>query len=143
MYPDSWEGVGIHPDIEIDAVDALKAAHKIALEKLLANTNEKTAIDKYKWALDGISASYHNVDIGIVKKYAGNYDKIKIIYKDSKLYYKTGDESSKLLIPISDNYFVVESVDYFRIKFIVNSSGIVLKKIFTYGNEKEYLKNEN
>jgi C-terminal processing protease CtpA/Prc len=141
-YSGSWEGVGIRPDIEIEPADALKAAHKMALEKLLTNTNDKTAIDKYQWALDGVSASYQNIDVNTIKEFAGSYDKIKIMYKNSKLYYQSGDGSAKLLIPISNNYYVVEGADYFRIKFIVSSGGIVLKQIFSFGTEKEYVKNE-
>lgn len=142
LYSGSWEGVGISPDIEMEPVDALKEAHKVALEKLLTNTNDKTAIDKYRWALDGMSASYDNIDATAIKKFSGTYGKIKIIYKDSKLYSLSGDGSAKLLIPISDNYFIVESVDYFRIKFIITDKGIVLRQIFTFGTEREYLKNK-
>lgn len=140
--PNIWEGVGITPDIEVEPIDALKTAYKKAIERLLTTTSDKTAIDKYQWALDGISASYNNVDSNTIDKYAGNYGKIKIIYKDSKLHYLAGVGSSKLLIPISDNYFVVESVDYFRIKFIDTNGGIVLKQIFSFGTVREYLKNE-
>ena len=48
--------------------------------------------------------------------------------------------SLKLLIPISDDYFIVESVDYYRIKFIFNLDEIKVKQIFSYGAEWEYSK---
>lgn len=39
----NWEGTGVKPDIEVPAEKALKAAHLMALKKLLATpTNEKT-----------------------------------------------------------------------------------------------------
>ncbi len=60
--PNIWEGIGITPDIQVIQADAMKTAHRIALEKLLLTTNDKTALDKYQWALDGVSASYDNVD---------------------------------------------------------------------------------
>lgn len=140
--PDIWEGIGINPDIEVEQIDAFKTAHKRAIEKLLTTTNDKTAIDKYQWALDGVSASYDNIGKSSIQKFFGNYGKIKITHKDNKLYYQLGERAAIQLIPISENYFIVEGIDYFRIKFITTNNGTILKQIFTFGNEREYLKNE-
>ncbi len=140
--PNVWEGIGIQPDIEVESVDALKTAYLKALEELLITTNDKTAIDKYQWALDGISASYNNVEVNAIRKYSGTYGKIKIIFKDSRLYYQYGERQAKELIPISENYFVVGGLEYFRIKFVLTDDTIILKQIFIYGTEREYLKNE-
>jgi hypothetical protein len=137
-----WEGIGIEPDIEVDREDALSTAYKNALQKLLKEASEQTAIEKYQWALDGLSASYDNADINTIKEYAGNYGKIQVEFKDDKLYYKTEGGLSTLLIPISDDYFVVQELNYFRIKFIKNESAVIMKQIFTYGAEREYVKSE-
>lgn len=138
--PNIWEGIGINPDIEVEQIDAFKTAHKKAIEKLLTTTSDKTAIDKYQWALDGVTASYDNVGINSIQKFSGIYGKIKIIHKDNKLYYQFGERAAIRLIPISENYFIVEGIDYFRIKFIKTNNGTILKQIFTLGNEREYLK---
>jgi len=137
-----WEGVGINPDIEVDPGEAMVTAYKNALQKLLKTSNDQTAIDKYQWALDDLTASYDNTDINSIKKYAGSYGKIQIKLKNDKLYYQFEDRPAILLIPISDDYFLAEGVDYFRIKFISNGGMIIMKQIFTYGNEREYSKNE-
>jgi hypothetical protein len=63
-------GVEINPDIEVDAKNALKAAYKVALEKLISGANDETEIEKYQWALDGISAGNENVDVTNRKKVA-------------------------------------------------------------------------
>ncbi len=139
--PNIWEGIGITPDIQVIQADAMKTAHRIALEKLLLTTNDKTALDKYQWALDGISASYDNVDINKIKKFASSYGKIKIIYNEGKLFYQFEERAAVQLIPVSDNYFIVDGIDYFRIKFVITNGMIVLKQIFTFGTEREYLKN--
>jgi len=140
--PIVWEGVGINPDVEVDPGEAMVTAYKNALQKLLKTSNEQTAIDKYQWALDGLSASYDNADINKIKVYAGSYGKIQVKLKDDKLYYQFEDRPAILLIPISDDYFLAEGVDYFRIKFITNGDMIIMKQIFTYGNEREYSKDE-
>ena len=140
--PIVWEGVGINPDIEVDPGEAMATAHKNALQKLLKTSNEQTAIDKYHWALDGLKASYDNVDINSIEKYAGSYGKLQIKLKNDKLYYQFEDRPAILLIPISNDYFLAEGVDYFRIKFIKNEGTIIMKQIFTYGSERDYSKGE-
>ena len=140
--PVVWEGVGVTPDIEVEPDDALLTAYKDALQKLMKSTDEQLAIDKYQWALDGISASYNNVDVNKIKEYAGQYGSIQIKYVDEKLFYQPENGSSNQLIPISDNYFVVEGISYFRIKFINNGKTTLMKKIFTFGLEREYNKNK-
>ena len=142
INPNVWEGIGINPDIEVETKDAKRIAHLNALEKLIGTTNDKTAIDKFQWAIDGLNASYENINPKNIKKYSGNYDKIKIIFNKNKLYYQYGEKPSSQLIPISENYFVVEGADYFRIKFVSTDETITMKQIFTYGTEREYRKNK-
>jgi len=140
--PIVWEGIGINPDIEVNPGEAMVTAYKHVLQKLLKTSNEQTAIDKYQWALDGLTASYDNAEINSIKEYAGGYGKIQIKLKNYKLYYQFEDRPPILLIPISNDYFLAEGVDYFRIKFITNGDIIIMKQIFTYGNESEYFKDE-
>ena len=92
--------------------------------------------------MDGLTANYDNTDINSIKKYAGSYGKTQVKLKDDKLYYQFEDRPAILLIPISDDYFLAEGVDYFRIKFITNGDMIIMKQIFTYGSEREYSKDE-
>ena len=138
--PVVWEGIGVTPDIEVEPDNALVTAYKDALQKLMKSADEQLSIDKYQWALDGLSTSYNNVDVNKIKEYAGRYGNIQIKYVDEKLFYQPENGSSKQLTPISDNYFVVEGISYFRIKFINNGETTIMKKIYTYGEEREYNK---
>jgi hypothetical protein len=61
---------------------------------------------------------------------------------DEKLFYQPENGSTNKLIPISEYYFIVEGLNFFRIKFIVNDNSIIMKKIFNYGSEREYPKDE-
>jgi hypothetical protein len=139
--PVVWEGIGVTPDIEVEPDNALVTAYKDALQKLMKSADEQLSIDKYQWALDGLSTSYNNVDVNKIKEYAGRYGNIQIKYVDEKLFYQSENGSPKQLTPISDNYFVVEGISYFRIKFINNGETTIMKKIYTYGEEREYNKN--
>ena len=138
--PVVWEGIGVTPDIEVEPDNALVTAYKDALQKLMKSADEQLSIDKYQWALDGVSTSYNNVDVNKIKEYAGRYGNIQIKYVDEKLFYQPENGSSNQLTPISDNYFVVEGISYFRIKFINNGETTIMKKIYTYGEEREYNK---
>lgn len=140
--PGSWEGVGIKPDIEVEASEALKTAHLSVLKKLLKESTDQTAVDKYQWAIDGLSAGYKNVDVDMIKKYSGSYGKIKITYRDDKLYYHREDRPAVLLIPVSENYYIIEGIDYFRIKFLQTGGSIILKQIFDFGMEREYMRRD-
>ena len=128
------------PDIEADVEDAKRIAHIKALEKLIGNTTDNTALDKYQWALDGLKANYINIDIRNFEKYAGNYGNIKITNQEGKLFCQYKGRPAKLLIPISENYFIVEGVDYYRIKFYSVENKEMLKQIFSYGTIREMFK---
>ena len=52
----NWEGVGIKPDIEVPAADALKVAHKTALEHLIAKTTDEQELAGLKQALGNVEA---------------------------------------------------------------------------------------
>ncbi len=140
--PNTWEGVGIYPDIEVETKDAKKSAHMNAIKKLMSMTTDTIALDKYQWALDGVTASYNNIDEKTVEKISGSFDKIKIYYKGGILYYQYEKRAASKLIPITKNYFLVEGADYFRIKFILSENTVIMKQIFSYGVEREILKDK-
>ena len=142
INPNVWEGIGINPDIDVETKDAKKTAHIKALEKLMSKTTDEEELEKYQWALDGVTADYDKMtDKNIIKKYVGNYSKIKIVNENGILYYQDREGPALKMIPVSDNYFVVEGIDYFRIKFIISDGKTVMRQIFVYGTEREISKN--
>jgi hypothetical protein len=128
-----WEGRGINPDIHVEEGKALTVAHIEVLNKLMESTPDNDALSHYRWAYDGVKALYDPVVIAqdILKSYMGNYSGRAICYENGNLYYGT---DKKKLIPISENYFLVESTDYFRIRFIKENDKVVaLERVFVYG----------
>ena len=51
----NWEGVGVIPDIRTTEVEALKVAHRRALQRLLQTTNDEDWIDTLREQLQRIS----------------------------------------------------------------------------------------
>jgi hypothetical protein len=129
----TWEGKGISPDINVEENKALSTAHLEALKKMLGSAKDKVERDHYQWAYDGVKALLEPfpVDEKILRSYQGKYGNRNIYYGNGNLYY---DRERLKLIPIVDDYFLVESIDYFRIKFIKeNGRVIAFERIFIYG----------
>jgi hypothetical protein len=140
--PNTWEGVGICPDVEVDPGQALKAAHLSALGRLSEISDDEISIEKYQWAIDGLSAGDDQADGDIIRKYAGDYGVVNIFYKDRQLFYRFKEKPPIRLIPVANDYFIVKGVDYFRVRFIENDGGLTLKRIFVSGIEKDYPKKQ-
>lgn len=52
----NWEGTGVDPDIRVDPAQALKHAHKLAIEKLLAKATSDQDKQRYQSVLKEIEA---------------------------------------------------------------------------------------
>ena len=138
--PVRWEGIGIEPDIEVEQDIAKKRAYSLAIEKLMSLTSDDTSLEKFQWALDGLNADYKKLNKKLLDKIVGQYDKIKIFYENEILYYKYEEHSPKKLIPISEDYFLVEGVDYFRVKFTWEDKITKIIRIYSYGIIRETIK---
>jgi hypothetical protein len=136
-YDTDWEIVGVKPDIEVASEEALVTAHIDALRKLSDTATEKDVKDKYQWALDGVRAVYEPVSLpeDIVQAYAGNYGTRDIYVEDGVLYYQYKESTKRRMLPIREDYFVVENYDFFRVRFIIHKGKITsLEEIFTDGS---------
>jgi len=132
-----WEGIGVEPDIHVDAESALFTAHLEALKKLSQNDLNEKNKKKYQWAIDGVIARNNPINIkdSVLQSYAGKYGRKTIYYKNGDLYYQLSDIISKSkMLPITDNYFLINNHDDFRIVFKKEKGSIVgLEEIFDDG----------
>jgi hypothetical protein len=136
-----WESIGIKPDIEVDSKDALFTAQVKALEELsINNVSQK---NNYQWIIDGIKAKQNLfvADKETLKSYAGNYGERKLIYENENLFYqRNGAEKSKL-ISIGDDSFLIEEIDYLRLKIIKENGKVIgLMRLYNDGVSKQDLK---
>jgi hypothetical protein len=136
-YDTNWEGVGVSPDIEAAVEEALDVAHIDALRKLYDAAVEKEVKDKYQWALDGVQAAYEPVSLpeNVLRAYAGNYGTRDVYLEDGMLYYQYKKRTKRRMLPVREDYFVVEDYDFFRVRFIIEKGRIAsLEEIFTDGS---------
>ncbi|UCD05305.1 MAG: S41 family peptidase [candidate division WOR-3 bacterium] len=136
-YDADWEVVGVKPDIEAPAEKTLAAAHIHALRRLVETAVEKKAEDKYEWALDGVLAIYEPVSLpeDVLQSYAGNYGNRDVYFEDGLLYYQYKKRTKRVMLPVREDYFVVEHYDFFRVRFAKDKGRVtVLEEIFTDGS---------
>jgi hypothetical protein len=121
----NWEGTGITPDIEVPQEKALDIAHLKALEKLLEKAKDPKHQAELKWAIEGKNVLLNpiNIEEKKLKVYAGQYGPRKISIENGELYYQRENRPKYKLIPMGNHWFMLESLDYFRIQFVVDEKG--------------------
>ncbi len=130
-----WEGTGIEPHIAVPGKQALDKAYLMALEKIMKKIQNEDRKFHITWAIDGVRARIEPITIDEVKlrQYAGEYGERKITYENGELYYKRTGPKYRL-IPLKDNLFALEDLDYFRIEMLTDKKGTVKELVGIYDN---------
>ena len=71
---------------------------------------------------------------GVLQDYVGVYGPRRIWIEDGELYYQRGENPRYKLTPMAADKFMIKSLDYFRIEFVRNDSGEVVKLVGLYDN---------
>jgi len=132
----NWEGTGIAPHIAVPQEQALDVAHLEALKKLLKKTEDADRKAQLEWAVEGknIKINPVTVEVSQLQKYAGQFGPRKFWVEDGVLYYQREDRPKHALIPMGDHRFMLDGLDYFRIKFVEKPAGQFNEIIGQYDN---------
>jgi hypothetical protein len=124
----NWEGTGVKPHIECPSDQALDAARAEALEMLVAKAESDQEKGMFQWDLDMLKAQLEPAEVpkSTLQKYAGNYGPRKVRMENGELYYSRDGNPERKLIALSEDTFLIEGVDYFKMKFEKNNSGEVM-----------------
>ena len=130
----NWEGTGVKPDIEVPRDKAFDTAYSEALKKLKDKTPDKGRQTQIQWTIDGLNIKLNpvNLEQAAMQKYVGTYGPRTITFRDGGLYYQREDRPEYALIPMGDNMFMLDGLDYFRLKFILDDGGRVNEVIGLY-----------
>jgi tetratricopeptide (TPR) repeat protein len=93
------------------------------------------------WERDKMKAlaDTSELDASLLKLYSGQYGERSIIQEDNILYYQ-GSGSKMKLIPISEDYFLIDGSNT-RINFMLESGACIAIKMLTYnGSSKTYMR---
>jgi hypothetical protein len=134
-----WEGEGVIPDIETSAEGALEVAHAEALERLLEVVRDEPAAFRLKWAKAEVDARARPVVLtpALLEDYVGTYGPRQVFVESDRLFYRREGRPGFRLLPIGDDYFMLEGLDYFRIRFERDESGRVVELIGIYDDGTE------
>lgn len=120
-----FEGIGVKPDIEVLAKDALITAQIKAVEKLLAKDPKNS---KYVWSLSYLKAKQAplTLDETILKSYVGIYGKKQLVLEGGRLFSQRNDGIGKTeLIAGSSDLFFIEGRENYSLKIVKEGSNVV------------------
>ena len=115
----NWEGTGVEPDLKVSAADALGVAHIAALKALRAQTTVPEQALALGWIQEGLELSARPIalDAAALGAYEGSYGPRRAWVEDGTLYYQRAPQSRVRLIPVGNDTFFLDGVDYFRVRF--------------------------
>ena len=123
----NWEGTGVEPHVKTSKTKAKETAYLLALEKL----SEKEQDEKIKygidWAIVGLKAKLEPIAVNenTLRKYVGVYGPRKLTFENGTLYYQREDRPKMKMIPLKEDLFMFEDINYFRLKIIVEDGKAV------------------
>jgi hypothetical protein len=123
----NWEGTGVEPHVRCPRQEAFDKAYLLSLEKLLKKENDRERRQVISWAYDGLKAKLNPLSIDNKKSelYVGTYGPRTITMEDGTLYYQRENRPRMKMIPMSEDTFMFEEIDYFRLKVIVEGKKAV------------------
>lgn len=119
----NWEGVGVRPDVQAPADDALNVALRLAY-KQLADAGDPRA----EWGLYQLAARDGAVTVtpDALAAYAGNYTDREFTVDGGRLMYRrVGNPGWRPLVAVASDVFMIDGVDDFRLEFRRDHAGAI------------------
>jgi hypothetical protein len=137
----SWEKVGVKPDIETSATGALDMAYAKALKNQLEKSADEANKADLEWLLIAAETSINPVQISRhdLNKYTGAYSdgRYGIFVREGEFLFRHADGNDYVMIPITEDLFGFEEIDFVRMKIIRDDSKNVSGFKFVYRNGNE------
>ncbi|HEV7330256.1 MAG TPA: S41 family peptidase [Flavisolibacter sp.] len=138
----NWEGVGVKPDIEVKAEEALLTAHVKALEGLAAKSTG-TIKQRYEWELLSLQSKKEPVQVAeaTLKNYAGTFGEKKIVWEDGGLYFFPFPDRKVKLTPLTHEIFELNEISNVRLQVLTENKTVVgIAELFNNGRVDKHLK---
>ncbi|MGD9549339.1 MAG: S41 family peptidase [Candidatus Krumholzibacteriia bacterium] len=134
-----WEGVGIRPDIEVPADQALEAARADALRKLMEREEDQEYKAGLQWVLTDLESRLSPLAVSgdELRQYVGVFGPREVMLQDGELFYRRGDGPLMKLTPMGPDLFRVGDLDYFRARFERDDDDRVVRFIGLYDDGRE------
>jgi hypothetical protein len=121
-----FNNVGVQPDIKCSNDKALNTAYAHALQTLDSTACNETIKKENQWIIDGLTAEINPVSIDQREliEYEGKYGRNIVSINEEELFITLPRGTTHKLTPINSLYFKVESIEFFRIQFIMQDKKI-------------------
>jgi len=121
----NWEGTGIEPDIKVPAERALDRAYLEALKGLREKESDEDRRFALDWAIADLEWKLNPVEVdeSVLKSYVGVYGPREITWEDGALYYQREERPKYRMLPMAEDLFRFDEIDYFRLKVITDDKG--------------------
>ena len=131
----NWEGKGVVPNVICDTDKALIQAQINALVRLQVKDSVNKTL--YGWHIEGLKPQLNQIKVGeeTLKSYCGAYGNMKITLANGKLFFEWNGAKCEM-IPLTENYFMTNEFNFFRIKIIKENESVSAIKIIN-DNETE------
>lgn len=131
---EGWEGVGVIPHIAVPEEQALDAARADALRKLIETEKDEQVVAGYKWVLADQESRLHPMELAEkqMKQYVGAYGPRRIFIENGALWYQREGRPRYEMVPMGEDLFRFDDLEYFRLTFERNKSSKVVKLIGIY-----------
>jgi retinol-binding protein 3 len=117
----SWEGVGVQPDVAVPAAQALSQAHRLAVERLIAETEEPMSrslleavamkLESMAGAESGESARLPNAQlVGTYAVRVGRGPSVTILEKEARLVLRLAGAPDVALVLVGGNRYRLEGL---------------------------------
>ncbi len=130
----NWEGTGIEPHIQVPQHEALDVAHLEAMKKLLEEASDEEIRQSLQWSIETKEVLLNpvTVDEDILKSYVGKYGPRTITFEHGALHYQRENRPKMKMIPMAEDLFCFEDIDYFRLKVNVDEDGLPVELVGLY-----------
>ncbi len=119
----NWEGVGVKPEFEIPANDALDWAIDDALAKLASTTEDEQHQHELAWAIEARQARLE-LTIDQLNGYTGQFaGQRQVNLEHGQLSYLRGRRPPKTMLAVAVDRFMLAGVDGFRLTFQRDDDG--------------------
>ena len=134
-----FEGIGVKPDVRIDASLAKIEAHKLALSAIAKNAPERRADLKWLRPLLEARRVTPKLSEAQLERLAGRYNGRQIKRSDDRLTYHWRERFQLTLVPLTETLFAVEGSNDFRFRFAEENGAVVaLERLDRDGGATSY-----
>lgn len=122
----NWEGIGVEPDVKITSDRALETAQVLATKKMSDKEEDPKFKTYYLWMYEGYKSRLNPVTISmdVLKSYVGTFGPRKITLEGGVLFYQREGQPKMEMIPLSQDYFMFNEIDYFRLKILKEGNNV-------------------